>query len=60
MTSAPDTRQPEPRMIDAENAGEVRQVADELRVRPEIVEQAIREVGPNRIAVELWLTAPRP
>jgi hypothetical protein len=59
MTSPQDIDPAEPRVIDAGNAGEVRRVADQLHVRPEIVEEAIREVGPNRIAVQLWLTAPR-
>jgi hypothetical protein len=47
------------REIDASDPDHVRAVADALQVKPEIIEEAIERVGPNLIAVELWLNAPR-
>lgn len=52
-------RPPEPRVIDAGDAEQVRELAAEFRVGPERVREAVDVVGPNRTAVELWLTAPR-
>jgi hypothetical protein len=52
-----DDRPPEPRVI--EDADHVREVAEQMKVRPELIEEAVEKVGPNRTAVELWLTAPR-
>lgn len=57
MSDAP--RPPEPRVIDAGDADQVRAVAEQMKVRPERVREAVEVVGPNRTAVELWLTAPR-
>ena len=57
MPEAP--RPPEPRTIDAGDEHELRKAAEELRSTPEIIAEAIDKVGPNRIAVELYLAAPR-
>ena len=57
----PDDQRPqEPRTIDAADPDQLRQVAAELRCRPEVIAEAVERVGPNRTAVELYLAAPKP
>ena len=56
----PDTPRPqEPRVIDTRDREQVRELAQRYRCQPEHVEEAVERVGPNRTAVELFLTAPR-
>lgn len=55
-----DQRWPEPQVIDAADPEKLREAAAELKVRPELVAEAIEKVGPNRTAVELYLAAPKP
>jgi len=54
-----ERRPPEPRVIDVKDPEALDAAARELRVRPEVLTEAIAQVGCNRTAVELWLTAPR-
>lgn len=54
-----EPRSPEPRVIDAADPEKLREVAAELKCRPEVVAEAVEKVGPNRTAVELYLTAPK-
>ncbi len=54
-----DPRPPEPRVIDCEDPEALDAAARELRVRPEILTEAVAQVGSNRTAVELYLTAPK-
>jgi len=56
---AEDPRQPEPRTIDATDPERLREIAAQLKVRPELVAEAVERVGPNLTAVELYLAAPR-
>jgi hypothetical protein len=55
-----DQRPPEPRTVDCGDPEQLRAVAKELDVRPELVTEAVAAVGVNRTAIELYLTAPRP
>lgn len=54
-----DQRPQEPRVIDVKDPDAFDAAARELRVKPEVLTQAVAQVGCNRTAVELWLTAPR-
>jgi hypothetical protein len=54
-----DHRAAGPRIIDTEDPEKLREVAAELRCRPEVVAEAVEKVGANRTAVELYLAAPR-
>jgi hypothetical protein len=54
-----EQRPPEPRVIDVKDPDELDRVAAELKVKPSLLTEAIAQVGCNRTAVELWLTAPR-
>jgi hypothetical protein len=44
--------------IDIEDADQVRHYADKWSVDPEDIEEAVRHVGGNPTAVEIWLQAP--
>jgi hypothetical protein len=54
-----DPRPVEPRIIDAADPEKLREAAEVLKCRPELIAEAIEKVGPNRTAVELYLAAPR-
>lgn len=54
-----DARPAESRVIDVIDPDKLREAADQLRCEPEMIAEAVAKVGPNRIAVELYLSAPR-
>jgi len=57
----PEDQSPQDRRtIDAADPEQLREVAAELKCRPELVAEAVEKVGPNRTAVELYLAAPKP
>ena len=53
-----DPPPPEPRTIDVTDRERLSEVATELKVRPELILEAV-ERSPNWTAVELYLAAPR-